>query len=43
MALGIEEGPEVSRHLDAVEAWWEEGGFTASRAACLARLKQEVG
>ncbi len=43
MALGIEEGPEVSRHLDAVEAWWEEGGFTADRAACLARLKQEVG
>lgn len=42
MALGIEEGPEVSRHLDAVEAWWEEGGFTAGRAACLARLKREV-
>ncbi len=42
MALGIEEGPEVSKHLDAVEAWWEEGGFTADRAACLARLKQEV-
>ncbi len=43
MALGIEEGPEVSRHLDAVEAWWEEGGFAAGRAACLARLKREVG
>ena len=43
MALGIEEGPEVSRHLNVVEAWWEEGGFTAGRAACLARLKQEVG
>ena len=42
MALGIEEGPEVSKHLDAVEAWWEEGGFTAGRTACLARLKQEV-
>ncbi len=42
MALGIEEGPDVSRYLDAVEAWWEEGGFTADRAACLARLKQEV-
>ncbi len=42
MALGIEEGPDVSRHLDAVEAWWEEGGFTAGRAACLARLKREV-
>ena len=42
MALGIEEGPEVSKHLDAVEAWWEEGGFTAGRTACLARLEQEV-
>ena len=39
LELGVDPGPEVSRLLDIVERWWEEGGFTADREACLARLK----
>ena len=38
--LGISQGPEVGRLLAAVKHWWEDGDFTADRAACLARLKE---
>jgi len=37
-ALGIAPGPRVGRLLGDVRRWWEEGDFTADRAACLARL-----
>lgn len=39
-ALGISSGPPVGRLLAAVRRWWEDGDFTADRAACLARLKE---
>ena len=39
-ALGIAPGPPVGRLLASVQRWWEEGDFTADRAACLARLKE---
>jgi poly(A) polymerase len=37
-ALGIAPGPRVGRLLGDVRRWWEEGDFTADRAACRARL-----
>lgn len=40
--LGREPGPEVGELLAAVEEWWITGGFSADRAACLAKLA-EVG
>jgi poly(A) polymerase len=39
-ALGIAPGPRTGKLLTAVKRWWEEGDFTADRAACLARLKE---
>jgi len=36
---GVPRGPEVGRLIEAVEAWWIEGDFTADRAACLGRLE----
>ena len=42
LALGVPEGPEVSRLLGEVEAWWVDGGLAASRKACLAELKKRV-
>lgn len=41
-ALGVQAGPRVGRLLEAVEAWWEAGGYTADREACLAKLKELV-
>ncbi|HWD58131.1 MAG TPA: CCA tRNA nucleotidyltransferase [Stellaceae bacterium] len=38
-ALGIAPGPRVGRLLGETRRWWEDGDFTADRAACLARLK----
>ena len=38
-ALGIPPGERVGRLLAAVHDWWEEGDFTADRAACLAYLR----
>ncbi|MFB0922155.1 MAG: hypothetical protein QMB76_01590, partial [Alphaproteobacteria bacterium] len=40
--LGVPQGPEVSRLLDAVEAWWIDGGFDADRAACLNELRRRI-
>ncbi len=39
-ALGIPPGPRIGRLLDEMRRWWEEGDFTADRAACLARLRE---
>ena len=39
IALGIPAGARVGRLLSAVHDWWEEGDFTADRAACLAYLR----
>jgi poly(A) polymerase len=39
-ALGVAPGPQVGWLLTAVRRWWEDGDFTADRAACLARLKE---
>jgi poly(A) polymerase len=38
-AFGIPPGERVGRLLAAVHDWWEEGDFTADRAACLAYLR----
>ncbi|MEM6492701.1 MAG: CCA tRNA nucleotidyltransferase, partial [Pseudomonadota bacterium] len=38
-AFGFPPGPALGAALDAVEAWWIEGGAVADRDACLARLK----
>lgn len=46
LALGIPPGPRVGELLGRVEAWWEQGGYLASRAACLEwlrRLAEEEG
>jgi len=42
-ALGISEGPAVGELLAAVEAWWEDGDYRASRDDCLAKLKSLAG
>ena len=42
LALGVREGPELGRLLDAVEAWWADRDFAPSREACLARLKELI-
>ena len=39
-ALGIPPGKRVGELLAALRQWWEEGDFTADRAACLKRLKE---
>jgi len=41
-ALGLAPGPEIGRLLAALEDWWEEGDFRASRRACLAELRRRV-
>lgn len=43
LALGVEAGPAVGRHLGGVEEWWIAGGFAASREACLAKLRELAG
>ena len=39
-ALGIPPGKRVGELLATVHRWWEEGDFTADRAACLQRMKE---
>ncbi|MFI4949289.1 MAG: CCA tRNA nucleotidyltransferase [Alphaproteobacteria bacterium] len=39
-ALGIAPGPRTGKLLAEIKRWWEDGDFTADRAACLARLKE---
>lgn len=43
LALGIEAGPAVGRHLADVEEWWVAGGFAAGRDACLTKLRELAG
>lgn len=40
--LGIAEGPRIGALLTRVEDWWENGGYKASRQACLDRLLKAV-
>ena len=42
LALGVREGPELGRLLDAVEAWWADRDFAPSREACLAQMKELI-
>lgn len=39
IALGVPHGRAIGRLLREVEDWWEEGGYVAGRADCLAKLK----
>ena len=39
-ALGIPPGPRIGQLLAEIRGWWEDGDFTADRAACLTRLKK---
>ena len=38
-ALGVVEGPDIGRHLAAVENWWMIRDFRPDHAACVAKLK----
>jgi poly(A) polymerase/tRNA nucleotidyltransferase (CCA-adding enzyme) len=40
VALGIEPGPRIGQLLRAVRKWWEDGGCTADRDACLQKLRE---
>jgi poly(A) polymerase len=39
IALGIPAGERVGQLVSAMHDWWEEGDFTADRAACLVQLR----
>lgn len=39
LALGVPPGPRIGALLAEVERWWEDGGYAADHAACLARLR----
>ena len=39
IAMGVPHGRTIGRLLREVEDWWEEGGYVAGRADCLAKLK----
>ncbi len=43
LELGIATGPALGNLLEAVEIWWAEKGFKATRAQCLDRLKILAG
>lgn len=42
LALGVPHGPEISRLLKAVEAWWIAADFRPDRPACLAELERQA-
>jgi poly(A) polymerase len=42
LALGLREGPELGRLLDAVETWWAERDVAPRRKDCLERLKELI-
>ena len=42
IAAGVPEGPEIGRHLAAVENWWMIRDFRPDHAACLAKLKRRL-
>lgn len=41
-AAGVPEGPAIGELLAALEAWWEDGDFKATRKDCLAELKKRL-
>jgi poly(A) polymerase len=43
LALGVPHGKQVGDLLRAVERWWEEGDYRASREACLDELRRRAG
>jgi poly(A) polymerase len=42
VALGVARGKAVGSLLAAVEAWWQDGDYSADRAACLRELERRV-
>ncbi|WP_268967219.1 CCA tRNA nucleotidyltransferase [Zavarzinia marina] len=42
-ALGLARGPEMGARLRAVEDWWLAEGLRPDRAACLSRLREDLG
>lgn len=42
LALGVPQGPDIGRHLGAVENWWMIRDFKPDRAACVAKLKRRL-
>ena len=42
IAASVPEGPDVSRLLKEIEAWWIAGGFVADRDACLNELARRA-
>jgi poly(A) polymerase/tRNA nucleotidyltransferase (CCA-adding enzyme) len=42
-ALGIPPGPRIGEILDAVRAWWLDGGCTADATACRAKMAAIIG
>ena len=42
LRLGAKPGPQVGEQLAAVEAWWVDGDFRATRKDCLARLAERL-
>lgn len=40
--MGVAHGTRVGELLKAVEAWWEDGDYRASREECLKHLKQLI-
>lgn len=42
IAAGVAQGPEVGRHLAAVENWWMIRDFRPDHAACVARLRRRL-
>ncbi len=41
-ALGVSPGPEMGHLLTVTQTWWEDGGYTATRAETLAYLQSLV-
>jgi poly(A) polymerase len=42
MALGLPHGPEIGRHLAAIESWWEERDYRPDRDTCLAEARRRL-
>lgn len=42
LACGVPQGPEIGRHLAAVENWWMIRDFKPDHAACVARLRRRL-
>ena len=40
VAMGIPPGPQIGRLLKELNGWWLEGGGSADRDACLAKLRE---